>query len=117
MKERVAQRRRAQSARGPGRFDSQLASGSGFTNTGRKATVDRLSVMAEASIKEAEEIDELKELLGRTLYTGGGNSYKRAGNVATASLMKLDDGQNDDIATLRRRRIAEEEAATVRSQT
>ena len=29
------------------------------------------------------------------------------GNVATASLQRLDDGQNDDLAQLRRRRVAE----------
>ena len=38
----------------------------------------------------------------------------RVGDVATASLQKLNDGQNDDIAMLRRRRAEEaEEAASV----
>ena len=32
-----------------------------------------------------------------------------------ASLQKLDDGQSDNVVTLRRRRIAEEEAAAVKT--
>lgn len=119
MKDRVSQRRqRPKSARSDlesGRFSSKLGSGSGFTNTGRKATERRLQVLADATEKEAEEVEQLKELLGRTLYTGGGNTFKRAGNVATASLMKLDDGQSDNVVTLRRRRLAEEEAAAAAS--
>lgn len=120
MKERVeeARRRRPKSARvdlDPNRFNSTLASGSGFTNTGRKATESRLRHLADAAEREQEEVAELKTLLGKTLYTGGGNTYKRAGSVATASLMKLDDGQKDDIVTLRNRRIAEEQAAVAAS--
>lgn len=118
MKDRIASQRRPKSARAdldPSRFNSALATGSGFTNTGRKATESRLRMLAESAQKEKREVEELKELLGRTLYTGGGDTYQRAGNVATASLKKLNDGQNDDIVTLRKRRVAEEEAAAVRT--
>jgi len=58
-------------------------------------------------------LEELKELLSKTLYTGGGNNYVRAGTPATAGLRKLPDGQNDSIAELYRRRKGEEDAAAV----
>jgi len=77
----------------------------------REQTASRLQAMSDAKAKNDAEVEELKMLLGRTLYTGGGNNFQRAGNVATAGLRKLNDGQADDIATLRRRRIAEEQAA------
>jgi len=118
MKERVAAERRARTARGDkdkGRFDSQLATGSGFTNTGPEATKARIATLQQAAFKEKEEVQELKELLGRTLYTGGGNSYHRAGDVATAGLQRLNDGQADDIAMLRRRRVEEETTAAVKT--
>lgn len=115
VKRRVAELRkqRPHTARDGSVFDSRLATASGFTNTGKEATRQRELTMAAAAAREAQEVEELKELLARTSYTGGGNSYKRAGNVATAGLMKLNDGQNDDIATLRKRRVAEEAAAAV----
>jgi len=115
VKRRVAELRknRPNTARSDGHFDSRLATASGFTNTGKEATVVREHTMAMAAIKEQKEVEELKELLARTSYTGGGNSYKRAGNVATASLMKLNDGQADSIAVQRARRVAEEAAASV----
>lgn len=115
VKRRVAELRknRPQTARSDGHFDSRLATASGFTNTGKEATVVRKQSMAMAAKKEQQEVEELKELLARTSYTGGGNSYKRAGNVATASLMKLNDGQADSIAVQRARRVAEEAAAAV----
>jgi hypothetical protein len=101
MKDRIASRR-AKSARRPdetdrSRFDSALATGSGYTNTGKKATVQREGIMAAAAAREKAELDDLQELLGRTLYTGGGNNFKRAGDVATSTLQKLNDGQADDI--------------------
>jgi len=115
MKDRASSRRTrsARSDLDANRSNSALATGSGFTNTGRKATEARVQELVETAEAEEQEVEDLKELLGRTLYTGGGNSYKRAGSVATSSLMKLSDGQNDDIVTLRKRRIAEEHAASV----
>lgn len=119
MKSRVqsARRPRPNTARSgsstPGRFDSKLASGSGYTNTGVQATVARKQELAKRALDEKAEIEDLKEILGRTLYTGGANSYKRAGDVATATLQKLDDGQADDFAILRARRVKEEEDAAV----
>lgn len=98
---------------GTGRFDSRLASGSGFTHTGPEATKARVLELRDKHDKEQREVEELKEILGRTLYTGGGDYFKRAGDVATASLQKLNDGQSDSIVEQRRRRIAEEEAASV----
>lgn len=98
LRARVASARRAASAEpalDPHRFDSALATGSGFTNTGIEATRERLAMLQATGAAEEAEISELKALLSRTLYTGGTNSYKRAGDVATASLQKLDDGQND----------------------
>jgi len=114
VKRRVAEMRknRPNTAR-DGHFDSRLATASGFTDTGKAATVQRNEAMRAAAAQESREVEELKTLLARTSYTGGGNSYKRAGNVATAGLMKLNDGQNDDIAILRKRRVAEEAAASV----
>lgn len=100
---------------GSNRFDSKLATGSGYTNTGVGATKNRYQMLAEQASKEKQEVEELKELLSRTLYTSqyGTNTFKRAGNVATNSLQKLNDGQNDDVVILRKRRIEEEEAAAV----
>ena len=95
------------------RIDNKLVPGSpnGSTNTGRTATQSRLHLLADSAQKEQDEVRELQQLLGRTLYTGGAQKFKRAGNVATASLMKLSDGQHDDIISLRKQRVAEEEAA------
>ena len=86
VKRRVAELRkqRPHTARDGSVFNSQLATASGFTNTGEEATRQRELTMAAAAAREAQEVEELKELLARTSYTGGGNSYKRAGNVATA---------------------------------
>ena len=122
MKARVASARRHQgqpSSRSTStkldsnRFNSTLATASGFTHTGVKATRARIAELKAAAEKEAEEVAELQEILGRTLYTGGGNYFKRAGDVATSTLQKLDDGQNDNVVTLRNRLIAEEEMAAV----
>ena len=120
MKSRIASARG--SARGgstalvdPNRFNSKLATASGYTNTGPEATVNRKQALAAAAAAERAEIEDLKEILGRTLYTGGSNSYKRAGMTATATLQKLDDGQNDDFAILRARRVEEDTAASVKT--
>ena len=78
---------------------------------GKEKTEARLAVLEAAKAKNDAEVEELKRLLGRTLYTGGGNGFQRAGNVATAGLRKLNDGQADSIADLRRRRVAEDLAA------
>ena len=106
-------RREGKTGSPPGQFDSRLATGSGFTNTGPAATKARLAAMEDAKKKEENEVEELKQLLSRTLYTGGGNSYIRAGQPATSGLRKLPDGQNDSIAELFRRRKGEEDAAAV----
>lgn len=122
MKSRVqsARRPRPNTARSdmsttrlPDQFNSKLASASGYTNTGPVATKARRMELAKKQMSEQQEIEDLKEILGRTLYTGGGNSYKRAGDVATSTLQKLDDGQNDDFAILRARRVKEEQDAAV----
>jgi hypothetical protein len=122
MKSRVqsARRPRPNTARSdisttrlPDQFNSKLATASGYTNLGPEATKARKMELAKRQMSEQQEIEDLKEILGRTLYTGGGNSYKRAGDVATATLQKLDDGQNDDVAILRARRVKEEQDAAV----
>lgn len=77
----------------------------------KERTAARLKAMDDAKAKNDEEVEELKQLLGRTLYTAKAENYIRAGNVATAGLRKLNDGQADSIADLRRRRVAEDEEA------
>ena len=81
------------------------------TRRGTQATKERLQAMEHAVEKEKKELEELKQLLGRTLYTGGGNNFIRAGRPATLSLRKLDDGQNDSVADAYRRRVEEEALA------
>lgn len=81
------------------------------TRRGKQATKERLQVMEDAVAKEKRELDDLKELLGRTLYTGGGNSFIRAGRPATLGLRKLDDGQNDSVAKAYYRRCEEDALA------
>lgn len=115
MKQRIANARKyPQSARAkPGQFDSKLATASGYTNTGKKATVERERAMEDAKKKEAAEVEDLKRLLSKTLYTANPDNYVRAGNVATAGLKKLPDGSADSIVDLRKRRVEEEALASV----
>ena len=67
----------------------------------------------EDELRELRELRELLELqvrVERTSHTMIGEGA-RCGDVATNGLRKLDDGQNDSVAMLHRRRKQEDEAA------
>lgn len=81
------------------------------TRSGAAASRERIEFLRSQKQSEAQELEDLKELLSRTGYTANRGVGYRVGDVATQGLRKLDDGQNDSIATLHRRRVAEDEMA------
>ena len=74
----------------------------------RSATQELRDALREAAEAEEREVRELRYLLSKTTHTPAPGRFKRVGDVATNSLRRLDDGQNDDIAILRKRREEEE---------
>ena len=87
-------------------------SASATTPARRTPSHNLQDALREAAEAENHEVAELRHLLSRTSHVPAPGHFKRVQDVATSSLRRLDDGQNDDIATLRRRRKMEELEAT-----
>ena len=74
----------------------------------RALTSSQRSAQRPTAIEEDAELRSLRELLARTRHAPRHEVGRRAGGHATSGLKWLDDGQRDDIVTLRRRREAED---------
>ena len=91
---------------------SNRSATSNRSHSSPKRSEARLQALADQKAAEEKEVAELRALLARTDHVPAPGAFKRVGLPATAPLQRLDDGQNDDIATLRKRRMLEEKEAT-----